>query len=56
MAVDQNSGKLEEPVQSNMEDYEHLLDDYRHFVPPAEGEILEGRVLKVTGQEVIIDF
>ncbi len=56
MAVDQNSGKLEEPVQSNMEDYEHLLDDYSHFVPPAEGEILEGRVLKVTGQEVIIDF
>ena len=56
MAVDQNSGKVEEPVQSNTEDYEHLLDDYSHFVPPAEGEILEGRVLTVTGQEVIIDF
>jgi small subunit ribosomal protein S1 len=56
MAVDQNSGKVEEPVQSSTEDYEHLLDDYSHFVPPAEGEILEGRVLKVTGAEVIIDF
>ncbi|MBZ5591836.1 MAG: 30S ribosomal protein S1 [Acidobacteriia bacterium] len=56
MAVDQNSGKVEQPVQTNTEDYEHLLDDYSHFVPPAEGEILEGRVLKVTGQEVIIDF
>jgi len=56
MAVDRNSGKAEEPVQSNAEDYEHLLDDYSHFVPPAEGEILEGRVLKVTAQEVIIDF
>jgi small subunit ribosomal protein S1 len=56
MAVDQNSGKVEEPVPSNTEDYEHLLDDYSHFVPPAEGEILEGRVLKVTGAEVIIDF
>ena len=56
MAVDPNSGKVEEPVHSNMEDYEHLLDDYSHFVPPAEGEVLEGRVLKVTGQEVIIDF
>jgi small subunit ribosomal protein S1 len=56
MAVDQNSGKVEQPVQSNGEDYEHLLDDYSHFVPPAEGEILQGRVLKVTGQDVIVDF
>jgi small subunit ribosomal protein S1 len=53
MAVDQNSGKLEQP---NAEDYEHLLDDYSHFEPPAEGEILEGRVLKVTSLEVIVDF
>jgi len=56
MAVDQNSGKLEQPVQNNSEDYEHLLDDYSHFVPPGEGEVLEGRVLKVTPQEVIVDF
>ena len=56
MAVDQNSGKLEQPVQNSAEEYEHLLDDYSHFVPPAEGEILEGRVLKVTGLEVIVDF
>src|SRR6266852_2300905 len=56
MAVDQNSGKLEQPVQSSAEEYEHLLDDYSHFVPPAEGEILEGRVLKVTSLEVIVDF
>jgi small subunit ribosomal protein S1 len=56
MAVDQNNGKVEQPVPTNAQDYEHLLDDYSHFVPPAEGEVLEGRVLKVTGQEVIIDF
>ena len=49
-------GKLDSPVQINTEDYEHLLDDYSHFVPPAEGEILEGRVLKVTATEVIVDF
>ncbi|HXJ42808.1 MAG TPA: 30S ribosomal protein S1, partial [Bryobacteraceae bacterium] len=30
--------------------------DYSHFVPPSEGEILEGRVLKVTATEVIVDF
>jgi len=56
MAVDHNSGKVEPPVQINTEDYEHLLDDYSHFVPPSEGEILEGRVLKVTTTEVIVDF
>ena len=38
------------------EDYEHLMEDYSHFAPPAEGDVLEGRVLKVTGQEVIVDF
>jgi small subunit ribosomal protein S1 len=38
------------------EDYEHLLEDYSHFAPPSEGEVLEGRVLKVTDKEVIVDF
>jgi small subunit ribosomal protein S1 len=56
MAVDQNSGKWEPPLQINTEEYEHLLDDYSHFVPPSEGEILAGRVLKVTATEVIVDF
>ena len=56
MAVDHNSGKLEPAVQINTDDYEHLLDDYSHFVPPSEGAILEGRVLKVTATEVIVDF
>jgi len=56
MAVDHNSGTLEPPVQINTEDYEHLLDAYSHFVPPSEGEILAGRVLKVTATEVIVDF
>ncbi|PYT24753.1 MAG: 30S ribosomal protein S1 [Acidobacteria bacterium] len=56
MAVDHNSGKLEPAVQVSTEDYEHLLDDYSHFVPPSEGAILEGRVLKVTPTEVIVDF
>jgi small subunit ribosomal protein S1 len=56
MAVDQNSGKWEPPVQINTEDYEHLLDDYSHFVPPSEGEVLQGKVLKVTATEVIVDF
>jgi hypothetical protein len=27
------------------EEYEHLLEDFSHFAPPAENEILQGRVL-----------
>jgi len=33
-----------------------LLEDYSHFAPPAEGEVLQGKVLKVTANEVIVDF
>src|ERR1700722_7726323 len=45
-----------ENVAIGAEDYEHLLDDYSHFVPPAENELLHGRVLKVTAKDVIVDF
>ncbi len=38
------------------EDYEHLIEDFSHFAPPSENEVLQGRVLKVTPQEVIVDF
>src|SRR5271169_1641752 len=38
------------------EDYEHLIEDYSHLAPPTEGELLQGRVVKVTPLEVIVDF
>ena len=38
------------------EDYEHLIEDYSHLAPPTEGELLQGHVVKVTPQEVIVDF
>jgi len=38
------------------ESYANLLEDYSHFAPPAQGQIFEGRVLKVTDKEVIVDF
>ena len=38
------------------EDYEHLIEDYSHLAPPTEGELLPGRVVKVTSTEVIVDF
>lgn len=56
MAIDQNEAQPDKPSQTDAEQYEDLLDDYSHFAPPAEGELLEGRVLKVTAKDVIIDF
>src|SRR5215475_6821492 len=53
MAVDQNNGQLD---QSAPESYEHLLEDYSHFAPPAADEVLQGTVLSVTGKDVIVDF
>src|SRR5271168_3573290 len=38
------------------EDYEHLIEDYSHLAPPTDGELLQGHVVKVTPQEVIVDF
>ena len=35
---------------------EEMLEDYSHFAPPAEGEVLQGYVLKVTATDVIVDF
>src|SRR5579883_669546 len=37
------------------EDLEHLIEDYSHLAPPSEGELLQGHVVKVTAQEVIVD-
>ena len=48
--------QMESNVLSAEGDYEQLLDDYSHFAPPAEGELLQGHVLKVTDKEVIVDF
>jgi len=44
------------PGAPQEEDYEHLIEDYSHFAPPSEGEVLEGRVLKITEKDVIVDF
>src|SRR5215467_14795748 len=44
------------PVSAEEPDYEQLIDDYSHFAPPHEGELLEGHVLTVTDKDVIVDF
>ena len=56
MAGNENSEPRDRDLVAGEEDYEHLLEDYSHFAPPAEGEILQGTVLKVTAKEVIVDF
>jgi small subunit ribosomal protein S1 len=51
--------KLTEPLDPSSDlngaEYEHLLDDYTHFVPAASNEILQGRILKITAKDVIVD-
>jgi small subunit ribosomal protein S1 len=52
MAVERKDGQEPELGDS----YEHLLDDYSHFAPPAADEVLQGTVLGIVGKDVIIDF
>jgi len=47
---------LDLPMSAEDADYEQLIDDYSHFAPPHEGELLQGHVLKVTDKDVIVDF
>jgi small subunit ribosomal protein S1 len=37
-------------------EYAQLIDDYSHFAPPTEGELVEGHVLSITDKEVIVDI
>jgi small subunit ribosomal protein S1 len=41
---------------SSEDELEHLMEDYSHLAPPSEGELLQGHVVKVTPQDVIVDF
>jgi len=56
MASKQDDPRMRPQPSQPEEDYEHLIEDYSHFAPPSEGELFEGRVLKVTEKEVIVDF
>jgi len=50
-------GNAEAPVSSvDAEDYQHFLEDYSHLAPPSRHEVIEGRVLKIKGGDVYIDF
>jgi len=50
------AGQPEPPVNTvDPEEYQHLLEDYSHLAPPSRHEVLEGRVLKISGTGVFID-
>ena len=50
------TGEIEIPVGGvDPEEYQHLLEDYSHLAPPSRHEVLEGRVLKISGADVYID-
>jgi small subunit ribosomal protein S1 len=50
-------GDAETPVSGvDAEDYQHFLEDYSHLAPPSRHEVIEGRVLKIRGGDVFIDF
>jgi small subunit ribosomal protein S1 len=53
MAVDQDNGQVDPSVP---ESYEHLLEDYSQFAPPAADEVVQGTVLGITAKDVIVDF
>jgi small subunit ribosomal protein S1 len=56
MASRADEHKLNVPVSAEETDYEQLIDDYSHFAPPHEGELLQGRVVKRHEKDVIVDF
>jgi small subunit ribosomal protein S1 len=56
MAIGPDEQPPDTPVSNGDEDYGQLIDDYSHFAPPAEGEVLQGTVLSVTDKDVIVDF
>jgi small subunit ribosomal protein S1 len=59
VADNETAGASEQPeppaTMVDPEEYQHLLEDYSHLAPPSRHEVLEGRVLKVSGNDVFID-
>ncbi len=50
------AGSVEPAVTTvDPDEYQHLLEDYSHLAPPSRHEVLEGRVLKISGSDVFID-
>src|SRR5262249_41875643 len=44
------------PAERDPDPYASLLDDYTHFSTLQQGEIRQGRVVKISGDDVIVDI
>lgn len=56
MADNIRAGAAQQPIGAvDPDEYQHLLEDYSHLAPPSRHEVLDGRVLKISGEEVFID-
>ena len=56
MADNDMTGAIDTAVGGvDPEEYQHLLEDYSHLAPPSRHEVIEGRVLKISGADVFID-
>jgi len=56
LADNNTAGAIDTPVNGvDPEEYQHLLEDYSHLAPPSRHEVIEGRVLKISGADVFID-
>ena len=47
--------ELDPTLESNLEGYGELLAQYSNFNTPSEGEVVRGRVVKITANDVIVD-
>ena len=57
MKDDIRTGATQQSVAAvDPEEYQHLLEDYSHLAPPSRHEVLDGKVLKISGSDVFIDF
>jgi len=56
MASRTDERNINPPASAEEAEYEQLIDDYSHFAPPHEGELLQGHVVKIHAADVIVDF
>src|SRR5689334_20230751 len=56
MASNEDDRQLDTQSATADVEYAQLLDDYSHYAPPADGELLHGHVVKITDKEAIVDF
>ncbi|MEP7354960.1 MAG: 30S ribosomal protein S1 [Acidobacteriota bacterium] len=52
----QIEGELQDETADDDQDMAHLLEGYDRLTPPAEGELIVGKVVSITANEVFVGF